>query len=103
VWLDANGKQCGVLCRESQLLPVTSGRHPNGAAYYVCALDAGDDGYRVGYQLSTSRGECVVGYDGREVASKYRKQDKAGDSHDEDKQSKHDGTRCLCYEGAHAP
>jgi hypothetical protein len=90
-WLETDSVQCGVLCRQSNMLPVTTGKHPDGSAYYVCAVEIGKEGWRVGYQVSTSRtNDCIAGYDGREISSAT-----PDSKHDAKLLSPH--TRCLCY------
>ena len=53
----------------------TWSKSPQGAKYFVCAVNVSREGFRVGYNLDSGRfaGECRTGHGGREdISTRYK-------------------------------
>jgi hypothetical protein len=74
-WEPGNGQSCKAGCSNKSLVAVESGfysRNPP-TPYFVCSVDAHQEGTRPGYQVEgVSPSRCTVGYGGkRETSSTY--------------------------------
>jgi hypothetical protein len=67
-WVEAGpGLACDEVCKQMQSTAVWSGVHPSFGEYLVCSVDAGNQGYRPGYNLPAFAPDaCITGYDGKE-------------------------------------
>lgn len=69
-WVDGKGGSCEAACASIGRQAMSTGQHPNGRPYTICAADIAKEGFRPGYNLepSWSKG-CFVAWGGKEVAS----------------------------------
>lgn len=68
-WVAASGRSCANVCAAANAQAEYSGIYTNNQPLYVCAANAGGEGWRAGYNLEPSWSRaCWVGWGGRELA-----------------------------------
>lgn len=71
-WVNTTSNSCPLVCHEFRQgwEPIQSGTYRASSPFYVCALNAGGEGYRAGYNLPASGvNTCTVGWGGKEINS----------------------------------
>lgn len=62
-WVRSSGESCYIACHKAGMNPFASGNYKNGNQFYICAANAGGEGFRAGFNLAPSWDHaCFVAY-----------------------------------------
>jgi hypothetical protein len=68
-WVNAGNQSCDFVCRRVGRPTARSGLYVNGFPFFICAGNAGNQGFRAGYNLKPNWADaCIVGWGGREIS-----------------------------------
>jgi hypothetical protein len=62
-WVPASAPSCANTCLGAGMSPIASGTYTSGESLYVCAANAGNEGFRAGFNLKPSwANACIVAW-----------------------------------------